>query len=121
MTEETFDEIIDVYDNDEYDEYSTEVVIDENNTDINYIMKNYKKNKKKYKTIPILTKYEKCKVLSERANQINYGSQILIPNHENYTNSYDIAVAEFNEKKIPFIIKRPYGNSFEYWKLNDLL
>ena len=28
---------------------------------------------------------------------------------------------EFNEKKIPFIIKRPYGNTFEYWKLNDLL
>ena len=35
--------------------------------------------------------------------------------------SYDIAVQELNEKRIPFIIKRPYGNSFEYWKLNDLL
>ena len=76
---------------------------------------------KLHKTVPFLTKYEKTKVLSERANQINYGSNILIENSENYSNAYDIAVAELNEKKIPFIIKRPYGNSFEYWKLKDLL
>ena len=65
-------------------------------------------------------KYEKCRVLSERANQINCGGQVYI-SIEGFSNAYDIAVKEFNEKRIPFIIKRPYGNSFEYWKLNDLL
>ena len=55
-------------------------------------MKHYKKKLKNYKTTPTLTKYEKTKVLSERANQINYGSNILIENSENYSNAYDIAV-----------------------------
>ena len=77
-------------------------------------------NKKNYKTNPTLTKYEKCRVLSERANQINCGSQIYISNPNDFSNAYDIAVKEYNEKRIPFIIKRPYGNTFEYWKLKDL-
>jgi len=105
------------------DEYDTgEIVIETSiNEDINTVMKGYKMKLKNYKTIPVLTKYEKCKVLSERANQINYGSPVFIQNSERYNNAYDIAVQELNEKRIPFIIKRPYGNSFEYWKLNDLL
>ena len=106
----------------EYEEYDiSDIVIEKNDEDINNIMKHYKKKLKNYKTTPTLTKYEKTKVLSERANQINYGSNILIENSEKYSNAYDIAVAELNEKKIPFIIKRPYGNNFEYWKLKDLL
>ena len=117
MDEETID-----YENDEYDEYDiSDIVVDQFDEDINSIMKNYKKKMKNYKTTPALTKYEKTKVLSERANQINYGSNILIENSDKYSNAYDIAVAELNEKKIPFIIKRPYGNDYEYWKLKDLL
>ena len=26
----------------------------------------------------------------------------------------------FRQKKIPFILKRPIANTFEYWKLEDL-
>ena len=115
------DEIIE----DEYleaDEYDvSDIIIEQDNEDIQSVMKHYKKKLKSYQTTPTLTKYEKTKVLSERANQINYGSNILIENSEKYTNAYDIAVAELNEKKIPFIIKRPYGNHYEYWKLKDLL
>ena len=116
------DEIIDL-ENDDYDDYDvSEIVVETQvNEDINLVMKNYKKSLKSYKTTPTLTKYERCKVLSERANQINYGSKIFIQNPESYSNAYDIAVQEMNEKKIPFIIKRPYGNTYEYWKLNDLL
>jgi DNA-directed RNA polymerase subunit K/omega len=40
---------------------------------------------------------------------------------KNVSNAYEIALLELAEKKIPFIIKRPYGNTFEYWKLKDLL
>ncbi len=90
------------------------------NEDINLLMKNYKKNKKKNKSNQSLTKYEKTRVLSERASQINSGSKVFISNPERFTNSYQIATEEFNLKKIPFIIKRPYGNTFEYWKLADL-
>ena len=104
------------------DEYeTTDILVSKNNEDIIEIMKNYKNYKKKYKTNPVITKYEKTKVLSERASQINEGSPIFIPNPELYDNAYDIAVTEYNEKKIPFIIKRPYGNTNEYWKLNDLI
>ena len=116
------EETIDNYEEDEYDEYDiSDIVINQGDEDINSIMKDYKKKKKKYKTSPILSKYEKTKVLSERANQINYGSNILIDKSDKYSNAYDIAVIELNEKKIPFIIKRPYGNNYEYWKLKDLL
>ena len=99
------DETLNIEDYSEYEEYDiSDIVIEKNDEDINNIMKHYKKKLKNYKTTPTLTKYEKTKVLSERANQINYGSNILIENSEKYSNAYDIAVAELNEKKIPFII-----------------
>ena len=96
-----------------------ENIINQLDEDINVIMQNYKENKKNYKTSRVLSKYEKTRILSERASQINDGSQPLI-NIAKYNNAYDIALAEFNAKKIPFIIKRPYGNTFEYWKITDL-
>lgn len=107
----------------EEDEYDVSEVVVETGVDedINTIMKGYKNKLKTYKTSPSLTKYERCKVIAERANQINHGSHIFIKNPERFNNAYDIAVQELNEKRIPFIIKRPYGNTFEYWKLNDLL
>jgi DNA-directed RNA polymerase I, II, and III subunit RPABC2 len=108
------------YDNE--DEYDVNDIIVEGNDDQNMIdiLKKYNKHKKNYKTTPVLTKYEKCRVLSERANQINCGGQIFLSSSDGFSNAYDIAVKELNEKKIPFIIKRPYGNTFEYWKLKDL-
>ena len=91
------------------------------NEDINILMKDYQSKKKAYKTNRALSKYEKTRVLSERANQINTGSPIFISNPERFQNAYQVALEELNQKKIPFIIKRPYGNTFEYWKLIDLL
>ena len=88
--------------------------------DITTLMGKY--NSKKLKTINIkLTKHERTRVLSDRASQIESGSQILISNPARFTNSYQIAVEELSQKRIPFIIKRPYNNSYEYIKLNDLL
>ena len=91
------------------------------NEDINILMKDYETNKQSYKTNRALSKYERTRVLSERANQINTGSPIFIQNPEKFQNAYLVALEELNQKKIPFIIKRPYGNTFEYWKLIDLL
>ena len=88
--------------------------------DINILMNNYNIKNLKTKNIR-LTKYEKTRVISERASQIENGSRVLISNPKSFGNSYQIAMEELNQKKIPFIIKRPYNNSFEYIKLNDLL
>ena len=88
--------------------------------DINSLMKNYNFKNLKTKNIK-LTKYERTKILSDRASQIENGSIVFVANPEKYGNAYLIAQKELEEKKIPFIIKRPYDNGFEYIKLTDLL
>ena len=92
----------------------------ENIEDINIFNSSYEKNKSKYITSQYLNKYEKTKVISERVQQLANNSKPLIANPENYNNIYEIALEELKQKKIPFIIKRPYGNHFEYWKITDL-
>jgi DNA-directed RNA polymerase I, II, and III subunit RPABC2 len=74
-----------------------------------------------HKTIPLLTKYEKTKILGMRVKQLNNGAQPYIPRNEKIIDNYVIALTELEEKKIPFIIQRPLpNNNFEYWKLHDL-
>ena len=80
---------------------------------------NYDEMKKNYKTSRFLTKYEKTKILSERAQQLANGSISFLKDTK-LSNTYEIALEELNQKKIPFIIKRPVVNGFEYWKLEDL-
>lgn len=112
----------DIVDYDPDDDYeNTEIIVDSqtNNEDIKLIYKLIKENKKNYVTQPSLTKYEITRILSERCSQIECGSRTFLKGN-NLTNAYDIAVLEFNEKKIPFILKRPIGNGFEYWKIKDL-
>ena len=96
-------------------------VINKQTEDIDIFLQNYDTNKKNNKTAPYLNKYERTRILAERAQQIIDGGIIFISHPETYKNAYDIAVQELSEKKIPFIIKRPYNNTFEYWKLEDLL
>ena len=75
----------------------------------------------KHKTVPILTKYERAKILGQRAKQINNGHKPFINVENNIIDSYLIAELELKAKKIPFIIKRPIiGGDSEYWKLKDL-
>ena len=74
-----------------------------------------------HRTIPHLTKYEKARILGQRAKQIETGSKPFVKVSENIIDSYVIAELELREKKIPFIIKRPIpGGAFEYWNLRDL-
>ena len=92
----------------------------ENIDDINIFNVSYDEKKSKYITSKYLNKYEKTKVISERVQQLANNSKPLIANPENYNNIYDIALEELKQKKIPFIIKRPINNTYEYWKLEDL-
>jgi DNA-directed RNA polymerase subunit K/omega len=74
-----------------------------------------------HKTIPYLTKYEKARILGQRAKQINSGSPPFVKVPENVIDGYIIAELELKEKKIPFIIRRPLPNGgSEYWSLKDL-
>jgi DNA-directed RNA polymerase I, II, and III subunit RPABC2 len=74
-----------------------------------------------HRTIPILTRYEKARVLGERAKQINSGAKPFTIVDDNIIDGYLIALKELEEKKMPFIIKRPMPNGgCEYWKLSDL-
>lgn len=74
-----------------------------------------------HRTIPYLTKYEKARILGQRAKQIETGARPLVKIPENIVDSYIIAELELREKKIPFIIRRPIpGGGCEYWNLRDL-
>lgn len=74
-----------------------------------------------HKTAPILTKYEKTRILGERTKQINNGSKPFIEIQNDIIDGYLIACKELDEKKIPFIIRRPLpSGGSEYWHLKDL-
>lgn len=74
-----------------------------------------------HKTMPWLTKYERARILGQRAKQINSGSNPFIEIPKNIINGYTIAEMELAQKKIPYIIRRPLPNGgSEYWMVEDL-
>jgi DNA-directed RNA polymerase subunit K/omega len=74
-----------------------------------------------HKTSTFITKYERARIIGERAKQLNAGAQPFINVDANLIDGYLIAMKEFEEKKIPFIIQRPLPNGgCEYWRLSDL-
>jgi len=74
-----------------------------------------------HKTLPFLTKYEKARILGERAKQINAGAKPFVKIENNVIDGYLIALSELEQKMIPFIVKRPLPNGgCEYWRLRDL-
>lgn len=74
-----------------------------------------------HKTIPYLTKYEKARILGQRAKQINSGASVFVKVPEKVIDGYLIAELELQEKRIPFIIRRPLPNGgSEYWSIKDL-
>jgi DNA-directed RNA polymerase subunit K/omega len=96
-----------------YDEITklTTVVRDSNNIIIDPL----------HRTIPFLTKYEKARILGQRAKQIETGAKPFISVPENVIDGYVIAELELQQKRIPFIIRRPIpGGAFEYWNIRDL-
>ena len=74
-----------------------------------------------HKTLPFITKYEKARILGERAKQIDAGCKAFVDVDPDVIDGYIIALKEYEAKKIPFILKRPFsGGSCEYWKFCDL-
>ncbi len=74
-----------------------------------------------HRTLPFLSKYERARILGERAKQINDGAKPFVTSDPSVIDGYLIALKELEEKKLPFIIRRPLNNgASEYWKLKDL-
>ena len=72
-------------------------------------------------TIPILTRYEKAKILGLRAKQINHGAKPFVELSKDIIDGHTIANMELAQNKIPFILRRPMPNGgSEYWKVSDL-
>ncbi len=74
-----------------------------------------------HKTYPILSKYEKTKIIGIRVSQLNKGATPYINLKHKILDNSLIAEKELIEKRLPFIIRRPIPNGrFEYWNINDL-
>lgn len=75
-----------------------------------------------HRTYPFLTNFEKTKIIGLRANQISKGSVAFISVPKHITDVRDIARLELEQKRLPYIVKRPLPNGqFEYWRLADLM
>ena len=73
-------------------------------------------------SIPFLTVYERAKILGTRANQIADGARPFVVVPEHMTSPLEIATMELEQRRLPFIIKRPMPDgTFEYWRLSDLM
>ncbi len=75
-----------------------------------------------HKTYPFLTKYERTRIIGQRANELSLGSRAYIQVPEHVTDVREIARLELEQKRLPYIVKRPLPNGqYEYWRLADLM
>lgn len=78
--------------------------------------------KGQHKTYPFLTIYEKTKIVGLRSNQLSQGAKPYIAVPEHVVSVREIARMELEQKRLPFIIKRPLPNgNYEYWRIADLM
>jgi DNA-directed RNA polymerase subunit K/omega len=74
-----------------------------------------------HQTVPVLSRYERARILGTRAKQINHGSRPLVSVPQSIIDGYKIAEKELEKRAIPFIIRRPIPNGeSEYWRVSDL-
>ena len=70
-------------------------------------------------TLPYITKYEKTRVFSVRAQQLANGAPAMVAH--SFDNVRDIVKEEWKQKKIPFIVRRYTPNGkYEDWKVHEL-
>jgi DNA-directed RNA polymerase I, II, and III subunit RPABC2 len=74
------------------------------------------------KTSPYLSRYERAKVISIRAQQLSIGKQPQIEVDITNINHLEIALQELKEKKIPNnIIRKLPDDTIEIWAVKDLI
>ena len=109
LSEEELDEEIDLINDDDRTE-----IKDVSETIYEY----YSKSKM---TRNFLTKYERCRVLAKRTQQLTKGAPSMV-SVSDCRSIREIAEKELRMRKIPFIIRRKLPNdTHEDWKLSELL
>lgn len=77
------------------------------------------------RTLPILSKYEKAKIIGIRAQQISMGSYIYLDNVHTLSNPLDVAKEELRQKRTPLLVRRNIvgkkGIVFEDWRIEELI
>lgn len=72
-------------------------------------------------TTPVMTKYERARVLGTRALQISMNAPVAVA-LEGETDPLTIAVKELRERRTPLIIRRVLpDNTYEDWGVSELL
>ena len=101
-----------IIDDEKKDEHSGFKILTSNN-----ILEHIEKNPKK--TVPVLSKFEKARIIGVRLQQLAYGAKPRV-NTDKLKNINEIVEQELLQRQIPFILKRtlPNGTS-EYWKMEE--
>jgi DNA-directed RNA polymerase I, II, and III subunit RPABC2 len=80
---------------------------------------------KNRRTLAILSKYEKAKIIGIRAQQISMGSHIYLDDVHTLSNPLDIAKEELRQKRTPLIVRRVMlgkkGSIHEDWRVEELI
>lgn len=72
-------------------------------------------------TSPIMTKFERAKILGVRAQQISRSAPIMVE-YGDETDPVEIAKKELREKKTPLLIlRRLPDNTYEKWSVRELI
>lgn len=88
--------------------------------DYNELMVNY--DPKKNTTKPILSKYEKTKIIGFRMEQLARGAEPYVEIHDRQFEPSEIAMRELQERKLPFMVRRTLPNGqTEIFRLCDML
>ena len=75
-----------------------------------------------HKSYPFLTKYEITKIIGHRANELSQGGRAYINVPAHISDLKEIARMELEQRRLPYIVKRPMPNGkYEYWRLTDLM
>jgi len=75
-----------------------------------------------HKSQPFLTQFERTRILGFRTNQLAQGARAFVTVPPHITSTLDIAKMELEQRRLPFIVKRPMPDgTFEYWRLSDLM
>ena len=73
-------------------------------------------------TSRFLTKFERARVVGERAIEISNGSEIKVEIDEGVWDPLKIAEKELKQRKIDYVIRRYLpDNSYEDWRVNELI
>lgn len=83
--------------------------------------------KKNRRTLPLLSKYEKAKIIGVRAQQIAMGSPIYLPDTDvgKFHSPMEIAQEELRQKRTPLLVRRTLDSkkciAYEDWLITDLI